>query len=505
MSRQKTTIASFESISPAEFFYRNRQMAGFGNPTQAVYSTVRELVENSLDSCEDAQIPPFVGIEILSDMADTVTISVSDNGTGVPSEQVPDAFGRVLYGSKYSNRQKRGTFGLGVTMAVLYGQITTDSPMSVHSRTQGADGLLYRLLVDVVNNRPIVVEKKPKPRSEEGTTVTVTLKGDLKRSQDRIIDYLRFSTISTPHAKFHLNIDDKVDLNFGGFSKTLPIPVRTSHPHPRAADVELLRRLIQQNCEKTLHDFLCDSFQKIGTRTATKFIRFMNLNPSQIVGELKREELARLGTSLRSYDGFENPDSKCLSPIGKDDFLHSVTSLLNASMAYYSIRGPSEWQGNPFVIEAVLATGDDFPRSDIPTLYRFANRVPLLYDSSDDMLVRVLKRTRWARYNMQTAAPVGLFVHVCSTKIPFKAAGKQSIASIPEIENDAHHLFMELGRKFSKTIAKSQRSARDAKKMREFAKAFRQIARFSTALADHENVPSTENLVRKLFEVDSDA
>ncbi len=137
MSHQKTTIASFESISPAEFFYRNRQMAGFGNPTQAVYSTVRELVENSLDSCEDAQKPPIVDIEIKSDVSDTITITVSDNGTGVPSDQIPSAFGRVLYGSKYANRQKRGTFGLGVTMAVLYGQITTDSPMSVHSQTKG--------------------------------------------------------------------------------------------------------------------------------------------------------------------------------------------------------------------------------------------------------------------------------------------------------------------------------------------------------------------------------
>ena len=505
MNRQKSTNVRFESISPAEFFYRNRQMAGFGNPTQAVYSTVRELVENSLDSCEDAQNPPSVGIEIRSDASDTVTVTVSDNGTGVPSEQVPDAFGRVLYGSKYSHRQKRGTFGLGVTMAVLYGQITTDSPISVHSRIQGADGLLYRLLVDVENNQPIVVERKTLPRSEDGTTVTVTLKGDLKRSQERIIDYLRFSTISTPHAKFHLNIDDKIDMSFGGLSKSLPTPVRISKPHPRAADVELLRRLVQRNDEKTLHDFLCDSFQKIGTRTATKFLRFMNLNSTQIVGELTREELARLGTALRSYDGFEIPDSKCLSPIGKEEFLHSVTSVLNASMAYYSIRGPSEWQGNPFVIEAVLATGDEFPRSDIPTLYRFANRVPLLYDSTDDILMRVMKRTRWARYNMQTAAPVGLFVHVCSTKIPFKAAGKQSIASIPEIENVAHHLFMELGRKHSKTIAKSQRSARDTKKLREFTKSFRQIARFSTALVEHESVPSTEDLVRKLFEVDSDA
>ncbi|MFW9794679.1 MAG: DNA topoisomerase VI subunit B, partial [Candidatus Thorarchaeota archaeon] len=272
MSQQKSKIASFESISPAEFFYRNRQMAGFGNPTQAVYSAVRELVENSLDSCEDAQRAPVVRIKILSDQSNRITITVSDNGTGVSSNQIPDAFGRVLYGSKYSHRQKRGTFGLGVTMAVLYSQITTDRPMSVHSRTQGSDGVFYRLLVDIEKNQPIVEEKKPLLRSDVGTDVSISLKGDLKRSQERIIEYLRLSAVSTPHATFHLSIDDSINKHFGGFSKSTPIPARTSKPHPRAADIELLRRLIQQNPEKILNDFLLDSFQKVGTRTATKFL-----------------------------------------------------------------------------------------------------------------------------------------------------------------------------------------------------------------------------------------
>lgn len=503
MSHQKSTVASFESISPAEFFYRNRQMAGFGNPTQAVYSTVRELVENSLDSCEDAQKHPRVEIEIQNDTSDTITITVSDNGIGVPSDQIPDAFGRVLYGSKYAQRQKRGTFGLGVTMAVLYGQITTDSPILVHSRTEGSGGVQYRLLVDVESNQPVVEDYIQLPRSEDGTTVTVKLKGDLKRSQERIIDYLRLTTVCTPHAKLHLNIGEDVVTSLGGYSDSLPSPVRISHPHPRAADLELLRRLVQQDGKKTLHDFLCDSFQKIGPRTATKFLKFMNLDPTQTVSEIEREGLARLGTALRNYDGFEKPDSKCLSPIGKHEFVHSVASLFNTSTAHYSMRGPSEWQGNPFVIEAVLATGDEFPRSDTPTLYRFANRVPLLYDSSDDVLMRVMKKTRWARYNMHTAAPVAVFVHICSTRIPFKAAGKQSIASVPEIESDAHLLFKELGRKLSKMTTRVQHSAREAKKMREFTKSFRQIVRFSTALAERENIPSTEELVRNLFEVDS--
>ena len=205
--------ASFESISAAEFFYRNRQMAGFGNPTQAVYSTVRELVENSLDSCDDAQNYPMINIDIQNVNSDIISVIVSDNGTGVPPEQVPFAFGRVLYGSKYSQQQKRGTFGLGVTMAILYGQITTDSPVIIHTRTETSGGHLYRLLVDVENNLPLVEGEENCPREEIGTTVTIHLKGDLKRSEERIVEYLRLSTLSTPHAKITLRIDEEIQVS----------------------------------------------------------------------------------------------------------------------------------------------------------------------------------------------------------------------------------------------------------------------------------------------------
>ncbi|MEK6919717.1 MAG: hypothetical protein AABX62_01585 [Thermoproteota archaeon] len=46
-----TVAEVFQEISAADFFYRNRDIAGFTNPTRAIYSSVRELVENSLDAC----------------------------------------------------------------------------------------------------------------------------------------------------------------------------------------------------------------------------------------------------------------------------------------------------------------------------------------------------------------------------------------------------------------------------------------------------------------------
>ena len=40
--------------------------------------------------------------------------------------------------------------------------------------------------------------------------------------------------------------------------------------------------------------------------------------------------------------------------------------------------------------------------------------------------------------------------------------------------------------------------------MREFSKSFRQIARFSAALAGYDDVPPTDRLVKQLFEVEPD-
>jgi DNA topoisomerase-6 subunit B len=504
MNHRVSVETTFGSISPAEFFYRNRQLAGFGNSSQAVYSTVRELIENSLDSCDEAQRLPSIKVEMKCEDSDIIRICVSDNGTGVVEEQVPRAFAKVLYGSKFHNKQRRGTFGLGVTMAVLYGQITTDSPVLVQTQCSGSHGKEYALFIDVESNQPIIESCRPFDREYDGTSVTLQLRGDLKRSQERIVEYIRLSTVSTPHAQIILEVDDLESLKFGRWSNIVPPPVLSSNPHPRAADLEMLRRLAQNNGEKHLQDFLVTSFQKVGIKTSSRLLKFISFDSARKVSSLTRDDFGRLCTALRKFDGFENPDSKSLSPIGKEAFLAGIKSTFNTSSQHYSIRAPSEWQGNPFIVEGAIAIGDDFPCSDIPTLYRFANRVPLLYDSSEDVLTKTLKKVNWKRYNAELSAPVALLIHICSTKVPYKAAGKQSIDTIPEIEIEVLSLLRDLGRQLGKTVRKSEKVLREGKKMREFARLFRHLAKFGAELSDAAEVPNTTSLVKQLFEVPSD-
>jgi DNA topoisomerase-6 subunit B len=89
----------FRSISPSEFFYRNKEIAGFANPARALYQSVRELVENALDATDAHGILPDISIAIERDYhkPNVYRIAVKDNGIGVPENYIPDAFGKVLY------------------------------------------------------------------------------------------------------------------------------------------------------------------------------------------------------------------------------------------------------------------------------------------------------------------------------------------------------------------------------------------------------------------------
>ncbi|MGD9381231.1 MAG: DNA topoisomerase VI subunit B [Candidatus Thorarchaeota archaeon] len=498
------SVEGFRSISPAEFFYRNRQMAGFGNPTQSVYSAVRELVENSLDACEDAQRIPQIRIAIDSQSSDILSIEVADNGTGLPYQHVPEAFGRVLYGSKYDQKQKRGTFGLGVTMAILYGQITTDSPVVIHTQNSSGPGRAYSLLIDVEENMPIIESEREQVRSNDGTTVTITLRGDLKRARERVAEYIRLTTIASPHAVVVLDFGGNEMIKVGGWSKRVPEVPIPSKPHPRAADLELLRRLMTKSPSKKLHDFLVDSFQQVGSRTASRFLKFLSLDSSVIIESLSRADISRLSTSLRRFDGFGRPDSKCLSPVGEEAFLLSVRSLFSPSWIQYSKQKPSEWQGNPFFVEGIIALGSKFPKADTPTLYRFTNKVPLLYDANDDVMTKIMRRLNWKRYGFSGPLPVALFMHFGSTKVPYRAAGKQSLAHTIEIETAVTGLIRTLGRGLRKHAGHRDQSRRDARKMREFSEMFNLVAKYGPALADAKPPSSTAHMVKTLFEVNTD-
>ncbi|MCS7099052.1 MAG: ATP-binding protein, partial [Sulfolobales archaeon] len=181
---------NFKSISPAEFFYKNKEIAGFSNPARALYQTVRELVENSLDATENHGILPTIKVsirelEVVPEGA-YYEVVVEDNGIGIPPKYVPQAFAQLLFSSKYVLRQSRGMFGLGAKMAVLYAQITTGQPAEVIvSPIRSKRVYSFKLKIDIKENKPVVLGFTTTSNilGGHGTIVKLVTIGDWTRSR----------------------------------------------------------------------------------------------------------------------------------------------------------------------------------------------------------------------------------------------------------------------------------------------------------------------------------
>ncbi|RLG52707.1 MAG: DNA topoisomerase VI subunit B [Thermoproteota archaeon] len=464
----------YVEISPSDFFYRNKDIAGFDNPVRATYMIVRELVENALDACDRAGRAGNIYVAFRGKGSGVFQVEVLDDGIGVPEDEIPKAFGKVLYSSKYVLRQSRGTFGLGGTMALLYGQITTHEPFEVCSSIGDGYAARYRLRIDIQNNKPIV-ERKQRIKVPPGATFTLvklTFEGNYERAKGKILEYLKQTAIITPYINIVFRDPKGAIYVFPRATTKLPEEPKESKYHPYGVDVEVLKRLISETKTRNLVSFLSKSFQSMGRQTAIKVLKKARLDPEKNPRKLTDRELVKLVRALRSYDKFRAPDASCLSPVGEEALEKGIVKELRPEFVKVVQRPPSAYEGHPFIVEVGVAYGGGVPATGDIVLYRFANRIPLLYDAASDVAYKVIRKIDWSTYYVDPArTPMAVFVHICSTKIPFKTVGKEFIADKPEIAREIELGIRECARALRSYILKKiakQRIVERYKIMRKY-------------------------------------
>ncbi len=191
-------------ISISEFFERNKQILGYDSATKALLTAVKEGVDNSLDAGADADILPDIFVEVRKIDKDEFLIVVEDNGPGIVKKEVANVFGRLLYGSRFFSRaQRRGQQGLGISGAVMYGQITTGKPTKIRSKVAEQDvAYEIELILDTKKNRPNVVEEDFVVwERAHGTRVEIPLKGRYIAGKQSVPEYLKATAIVNPHAR----------------------------------------------------------------------------------------------------------------------------------------------------------------------------------------------------------------------------------------------------------------------------------------------------------------
>ena len=501
-----------KEISVAEFFERNKHILGFGNPTRALITSVKEAVDNALDACEDVNILPDVYVEIKNHEDSECKIIVEDNGPGIVKTQIPHIFGRLLYGSRFhAIRQSRGQQGIGISAVVLYGQLTTGKHAKIISKIQeDRPASVMELAIDTNKNRAEVINRDiehwDKPT---GTRTEISIVADYKRGKRFVYDYLQSTSIVNPHAQIVFKEPDGTEHLFERTSENLPRKAVEIKPHPYGVELGTLIKMAKHTKSRKLSSFLKTEFSCMGDRTTKAALEKAQLDRGLDPKKMSREEFLALHKAFKKIK-IMAPSTECLSPIGETLIKRSLkheTKEISPEFIITTSRPPSVYSGNPFQIEVGLVYGGNLPKDKPVRLLRFANRVPLLYQQGDCVTTAAISSIDWRRYGLDQPSgkgiptgPAILLTHMSSTLVPFTSESKEAIADINEIESEIKLAFRECARKVQHHIHKEAKRVKTREKFDLITKILPEIAKKSANMLD-KPVPSLEAVITKIMDI----
>jgi DNA topoisomerase-6 subunit B len=353
----ETMAQKQREISISEFFTKNRHLLGFDNPSKALLTTIKEAVDNSLDACEEAGILPEIEVEI-TDLGggDKYRIAVEDNGPGIVKAQIPKVFGKLLYGSKFHRlKQSRGQQGIGISAAVMYGQLTTGKAARVLSRTEPkkpAHEFLIR--IDTRKNAPDFEDRETKwqrpanaalaaaaphtpgvtpDRSllvdkEHGTRVEIEMTANFVNGQRSVLRYLEQTALANPHATVRYLRPKQPPVEFPRSTNELPVEAGEIMPHPHGIELGMLMQKLADTEEKSLTTFLQRSFSRINNKAAEEICQAAGVGVRAKPPELLPPQVEALHKALLESK-IPAPPTNCLSPIGDALMRKGLISFLN--------------------------------------------------------------------------------------------------------------------------------------------------------------------------------
>ena len=496
-------------ISVSEFFMKNRHLLGFDNPIRSLLTTIKELVDNSLDACDDMKVLPDIKVNIKKISDDRFRVIVEDNGPGIVKEQIPKVFAKLLYGSKFFRiRQSRGQQGIGVSASVLYAQMTTGHFTKITSTTgKNKKAHYYELHIDTTKNEPeILKETIVDWDKNHGTKVELELEAQYIKGRRGVEEYLKQVAMVNPHLMLIYNDPEGKRKVFQRATQELPVESSQIKPHPYGIEIGTLLKMMKISKYKKLKSFLVHEFSRVSSKVADKIIEGSELKLNMSTKNITRAEADAIIKAINKTKIIA-PALNCLSPIGSVLLEKGLKKEVKADFYATISRPPSVYRGFPFLIEVGICYGGELKQDESVRILRYANKVPLLYQQSACAVTKSITGTNWRGYNLSQSRgsiPIGpalVAVHIASVWVPFTSESKEAIAHYPEIIKQVKLALQDIGRKLGGYIRKTVR-AKEQKERADLFEAF--IPEVASSLAKLSGVKkdSLEKDLQKILKKD---
>src|ERR671931_288712 len=314
-----------------------------------------------------------------------------------------------------------------------------------------------------------------------------------RKKQSIIYEYVSQTSIVNPYAILVFETEEG-KVVFNRRTEIMPQPAQEVLPHPGGMDLKILKKAIMNfmNQKTTLLGVLCNSFQKVSNEKAKEIITKAGVGIKS-ADKYSENELIKI-VNICKQTKFQIPNTDHLSPIGEEILTAGMLSeytivtnkevntneqqprlsvkILKPVLTAYSSR-TCVVNNRPTIVECGIAYGGDISSFK---LHRFANKIPLLYDEGSDVAREVISEVEINKMGISKKdvkeqfadpetkvvravelLPIHIFFHICSTKIPYKTAGKESIASEGDLKRNMKICLSELYRKVSAQIRKELR------------------------------------------------
>jgi DNA topoisomerase VI subunit B len=319
-------------------------------------------------------------------------------------------------------------------MALIWSKKSTGLPIEIRSahqrkKNQMPSKVSYcKLDIDIFKNEPNILIHTKKDNTEQwtgGSEITLTIGGNWTTYKSRIIQYFQQLAIITPYAQFGLTFFKQHGLDITGSttntiinptnpttmckqlefsirydrrSDQMPPLAKQVHHHPSALNDLLLKQLIFQSKQETLISFMCHDLSSIDEELALRLLKEIGkenlLSPHTKIKSLSTKQIHQLVRFFKQIH-FKAPDGKWLSPAGEYNLRLGIMKELEPELIATHTEKPAVFEGHSFIVEAAVSIGCKTTKGTTNkvlkeglNIYRFANRIPLLFEAGGDVVTR---------------------------------------------------------------------------------------------------------------------